>query len=407
MSQPDTPLSPSHPRFLDQPSPPPTRQVLGDAANNLRAIEAIQNVTPNWPELGEVPQEPDPEVLEEHEVRLDVVGGGDGGDVCAVGRESEIMADYDQENKDDGDKAQDLARSIKVEFEPNDIVFWFSQLEGEMLLASVNSQWLKKTILQRNLPNKQKEDVKAYLSLSKTEAGNAIYYNIKKELIRIYAPKPGDAYRKALQRQLVGLPSQLGYQIVNDVCKKASKLNGCCCEGAVLAIWTMKLPSNIYAHICDRAFNKDTYKSVFEDADKVFLSNKSVNVAAIAATANSGDNLDETVSAFTPQNQPQVAAMGRGRGGGANRGGGRGNRGNRGGNRGGQRGGGQGGSQGGNQGGSQQQNGGGGNRGQGRGPRHSSNPPESVCDRHYRHGPEAWWCVKPLTCPWKDKVVAQ
>ena len=94
----------------------------------------------------------------------------------------------------------------------------------------------------------------------------------------------------------------------------------------MLAIWTMKLPSNIYAHICDRAFNKDTYKSVFEDADKVFLSNKSVNVAAIAATANSGDNLDETVSAFTPQNQPQVAAMGRGRGGGANRGGGRGNR---------------------------------------------------------------------------------
>ena len=25
---------------------------------------------------------------------------------------------------------------------------------------------------------------------------------------------------------------------------------------------------NIYAHVCDRAFNKDTYKAVFEDADK-------------------------------------------------------------------------------------------------------------------------------------------
>ena len=318
------------------------------------------------------------------------------------------MADYDQENTADGEKAQELARSIKVEFEPNDIIFWFSQLEGEMLLASVNSQWLKKTILQRNLPNKQKEDVKSYLSMSRNEAGAAIYYNIKSELIRIYAPKPGDAYKKALQRQLVGLPSQLGYQIVNDVCKKATKLSGCCCEGAVLAIWTMKLPSNIYAHICDRAFNKDTYKSVFEDADKVFLSNKSVNVAAMAASNAAAEDLDSTLPAFSAQNQPQVAALGRGRGGGANRGG-RGFRGGRG-NRGGQRGGGQGGGGQGN--GQQQQNsGGGGNRSQGqgrdRGPRHSSNPPESVCDRHYRHGPEAWWCVQPLTCPWKDKVTAK
>ena len=105
-----------------------------------------------------------------------------------------------------------------------------------MLLASIGQQWLKKTVLQRNLPNKQKEDVKAYLSLSKLEAGNSIYADIKAELIRIYAPKPGDAYKKSLSRQLVGLPSQLGYQIVNDVCKKPSKLNGCCCDGAVLAI---------------------------------------------------------------------------------------------------------------------------------------------------------------------------
>ena len=248
--------------------------------------------------------------------------------------------------------------------------------------------------------------MKSYLSLTKTEAGDAIYFNIKKELIRIYAPKPGDAYKKALSRQLVGLPSQLGYQIVNDVCKKATKLSGCCCEGAVLAIWTMKLPSNIYAHICDRAFNKDTYKAVFQDADKVFLSNKSINVAAIAAVAANGQGeLDETLPAFTVQNQPQVAAMTRGRGGGANRGG-RGNRGNRGGNRGGRGGQAQSQSQGGGGGGGQQQSTGGTNN-RSRGPRHSSNPPDSVCDRHYRHGPESWYCVQPLTCPWKDKVISK
>ena len=105
---------------------------------------------------------------------------------------------YDKANTKDGDKAQDQARSIRLEFEPNDIKFWFSQLEGEMLLASVGSQWLKKTILQRNLPNKQKEDVKSYLMLDQEEAGDTIYKDIKDNLIRIYAPKPSVSYQKAL-----------------------------------------------------------------------------------------------------------------------------------------------------------------------------------------------------------------
>ena len=74
--------------------------------------------------------------------------------------------DYAAEEKADGANSQSEARSIKIEWDPSDVKFWFSQLEGEMLMASVGSQWLKKTILQRNLPSKQKEDVKAYLSLT-------------------------------------------------------------------------------------------------------------------------------------------------------------------------------------------------------------------------------------------------
>ena len=101
-----------------------------------------------------------------------------------------------------------------------------------MVMASVGSQWLKKTVLQRNLPIKQKEDVKSMLTLQKAEAGEKIYLMIKNELVRIYAPKPQDSYRKALSRTMTGLPSQLGAQIVEDVCKKPSKLEGCCCAGA-------------------------------------------------------------------------------------------------------------------------------------------------------------------------------
>ena len=239
-----------------------------------------------------------------------------------------------------------------------------------MSMASIGTQWLKKSVLQRNLPNKQKEDVKGYLTLAKSEAGNHIYLDIKNELIRIYAPKPCDSYRKALTRTMTGLPSQLGYQIVDDICKKPQKLQGCCCAGAAQALWSLQLPINVRAHTSNSDFTCDTYKSVFEAADKVFLSSKQVSVAAI-----SGSKLDETLPAFSQQNQPQVAAVrGSARGGR--------NRGNRGG------------------------------RGRGnpqgqpkpRGPRHSSQPPESCCDRHYRHGDSAWYCLQPLTCPWASKV---
>ena len=139
------------------------------------------------------------------------------------------MVNFDMEDKDEGEKSQDLARHIKVDFDVNDIKFWFSQLEDEMELASIGKQWLKKTVLQRILPVKQKEDVKSFLTLQKAYAGDHIYHDIKTALIRTYALKPQDSYRRALTRTMVGLPSQLGYQIVDDVCKKPSKMDGCCC----------------------------------------------------------------------------------------------------------------------------------------------------------------------------------
>ena len=286
--------------------------------------------------------------------------------------------DFDVENKADGEKAADLARSIKVEFNPGDIKFWFSELEDEMLVATVNSQWLKKSVLQRNLPVKQKEDVKAFLTLPKSEAGATIYRDIKMALIRIYAPRPQDSYNKALTRTMVGLPSQLGYQIVDDICKKPNKLVGCCCAAAALALWSLQLPVNVRAHISNSEFTAATYRSVFEAADRVFLSSKQISVAAIAQARNPARaDLDETLPAFSTQNQPQVAAVGSAAGGKKN------NKNNK---------------------NKNQNKGQGQGQGKGRGPRHSSNPPDSCCDRHYRHGDLAWYCLAPTTCPWVNKV---
>ena len=238
------------------------------------------------------------------------------------------------------------------------------QIEDEMTMAGVKSQWLKKTVLQRNLPIKQKEDVKELLSTPKEEAG-LIYKKIKTELMRIYAQKPSDTYRKALTRTMVGLPSQLGYQIVNDICKKTTKLDGCCCAAAAEALWTIQLPVAVRNHISDREFNKDTYREVFEAADKCFTSSKQINVAALAVAAV---DLDETQAAFDPQNQPQVAAFTQKK---------------KKKNKKGQPGSGQ----------SKPQR-----------KRHESSPPESCCDRHYTHGAGAWFCLEPQTCPWASKI---
>ena len=329
------------------------------------------------------------EVVEGHveglgEKELDMNNQAGGGNPANPNPPARV--NFDVEDALDGDKAADVARSIKVEFDISDIKFWFAQLEDEMEVANIHSQWLKKTVLQRNLPVKQKEDVKSYLTLQKADAGANIYLDIKTALIRIYAPKPQDSYRKALSRTMVGLPSQLGYQIVDDVCKKPVKMQDCCCASAVLALWSDKLPVNIRAHISNSEFNKDTYKQVFDAADKVFMSSRQVSVAAMTVAS-----LNETVSAFTPQNQPvpEVAAVSssqKGNGGrGSGRGGsGRGGRGGRGRGRG------------------RGNNSGGGNS---RGTRHSSNPPDGVCDRHYSHGDQAWYCLEPTTCPWVNKCI--
>ena len=170
---------------------------------------------------------------------------------------------------------------------------------------------------------------------------------------------------------MVGLPSQLGYQIINDICKKPKKLEGCCCAGATLALWSLQLPVSIRAHVSNMDFTAATYKEVFEAADKCFNSAKQVSVATVAVARV---DLDETQAAFESQNQPQVAAFAGGK--------------------------------------TQKppkkkNNKNGQNKNQNsRGKKHSSVPDsqaDKMCDRHYRHGGEAWYCLAPSSCPWKDK----
>ena len=291
-------------------------------------------------------------------------------------------------------------RNISVKYEPEDIQFWFSELESEMQLASIGSQWLKLSVLRKNLPVKQREDVKSLLRLPQSQSGPTPYYTVKMQLMKIYSVKPQDSFKKAMGRVMTGLPSQLGKQLVDDICKRPIKLQGCCCANAVLALWTDKLPISINAHMSAYEFNFQTYQEVFDAADKVYMSAKtSVSAMTDAATAGYSINAsaDSTLNtAFRADDQ--VAAVQQNKNQRA-----RNNKPNRNNNQNSQR------SSNKPQNSNPNQQNSGKNQTQKprKGPRHSSQPPHACCDLHWVRGDQAWYCQKPLSCPWKDKITEQ
>ena len=80
---------------------------------------------------------------------------------------SETMAgeEFDVANGTDGEKALDKLASVHCAFNKNDIQFWFCQLEGQLELRDVQSQWLKRMALLACLPVEIQEDVRDLLML--------------------------------------------------------------------------------------------------------------------------------------------------------------------------------------------------------------------------------------------------
>ena len=61
--------------------------------------------------------------------------------------EASIM-DFDAENGADGANAMDKMSSVKCEFTREDIEFWFTELETQLEVIEVKSQWSKRIALQ-------------------------------------------------------------------------------------------------------------------------------------------------------------------------------------------------------------------------------------------------------------------
>ena len=208
-----------------------------------------------------------------------------------------IMVDFDAENGDDSATAMDNLRSVQCPFNKGDIEFWFSQLEDQLTLIGVKKQWTKKIALVRFLPPDIQNEVKSLLKLGQTAAGTDIYLRIKKKLLKLYGPKPEDAYLSAKNLVLTDSPSQLGHQLVEKLCPAEINLDGCHCDRIVWGLFREKIPIVVRNHLADMPFNKDTYEHVFDKADQVWMSNRA------------SEPRTSQVAAATPQNTPEVAAI--------------------------------------------------------------------------------------------------
>ena len=310
------------------------------------------------------------------------------------------MVKYDEENKDDGEDYYKRTGNIKLPWDP-DVKYWFNSFEAQMKQAQVFKQWTKREILQTHIPDHVRDEVRYLLRLDEDEAGTTPYLDIKKAIIKLFAPKAHEGLDKALGRVLTTRPSQLTKQIIEDICQCKPALNCPCCANIVYGISRRQFPTAVRNQIAKMKFDKDSYLEVLDHADEVFVSDRggtSNAAGAVAAVAGpSVTNPNQVVA--------EVAAVGRGGYSRGARGGQRGNRGGRGNNRGGN-----------NTGTTQASSASGGagsNRAQrfhpnpgtaNKGPRHPDLPPNQSCQTHWTYGKSATFCRKPFQCPWKEFI---
>merc|ERR1711951_41293 len=99
------------------------------------------------------------------------------------------MVDFDMEDGADADTAQAKMSGLKLDFDRNDVEFWFNQLEMHLQTAEVKAQWTKRLLLHKLLPQDVVEEVKDLLRKNKTSAGAEAYKELKDRIMTTFGQK--------------------------------------------------------------------------------------------------------------------------------------------------------------------------------------------------------------------------
>ena len=290
------------------------------------------------------------------------------------------MSEFDSIDGADPPECLGKLGSIKVPWD-SDVSYWFSELESQMDIIQIKSQWIKRVVCSNNLPPEVKAEMKALLKKTKIQCTGEyknIYKVLKVKTIELFGATEDDAFERAAQLTLKGKPSALAKELTEIMCDCCDPpLSACCGSKTVGALWRRQLPDQVRSAIAGMSL-KTQYEDTLKHADNVFASLKRIPGAPVAAVAAGDPQQDE-------QEGQEVAAYGRGRGGARGAGGGRGGR--------------------------RPFRGRGPGRGQGRGqgrgagqqgPRHNDDVPEGACNQHKKFGRAAWACSNRDNCPWRN-----
>ena len=153
--------------------------------------------------------------------------------------EVDIMPDpapavfQDEAGTDDPDYYKKLGTLKNRMFNPAQAEFWFTSIETSLRHMGIKSQWSKREVLHSLLSDDIQAEVIHILKKDQTSAGTHPYRDLKKELLKLYAPKPAAAFQTALARTLISCgnkPSALAKAIINDICTCDPPLNSTCCQ---------------------------------------------------------------------------------------------------------------------------------------------------------------------------------
>ena len=297
---------------------------------------------------------------------------------------------FDTENGEDEARAlHEALRSLQnYEWNQDDILFYFGQIEIKMAAAGVKKQFTKFQILSSIVPTHVINQIKKFLRKSEADfTNNDSYKQLKQEVLRIFGPRPEAAIERAMKRVLVGPPSSLARELKDDICHH--ELDCQCCPAVISYLWKKQLSGQVRAGIAHLKLTSATFDQVTQLADDIHMANLPLasSMPSVSAVASPGASLNETQPGI-PYPVPEVNAVRSNRG---NRG--RGGRG-----RGGRGRGGQAGAQ------SNASAPSSSSTTRHRGTRHPDLPPGewSGCQMHFKHGKQAFFCSEPATCPWKN-----
>ena len=112
-----------------------------------------------------------------------------------------VMANFEDINTPDDPSVLAKLGSIKVTWD-EDVKYFFFEIENQMEIINVTSQWIKRVILANNLPSTVKTEVKDVLKKTKNEAGATVYKDLKAKILKLFGRKEGENYERALQLTL-------------------------------------------------------------------------------------------------------------------------------------------------------------------------------------------------------------